>query len=204
MRKAAIVFALFYELRPLAKKLEISLIGALPANVIVKNQGVALVRSGMGRQKARKAAEDIIRTFKPDVIISAGFCGALVENLKIGDIVVSNLEDGKLFCSDRVLSTYAEKIAAFQRSKALVVDMESEGVAYAAKAGGINFVAVKAVSDELKDDIPKVTPLSLTKLPRFKRSLDTASESLARFLFDYVNQDLICSENSPGLIRGDA
>ncbi|MFH0772038.1 MAG: hypothetical protein V1933_05410 [Candidatus Omnitrophota bacterium] len=192
MKKTAIVFALFYEFRLLARKLGFSLIGARPASIIAKNQDVALVRSGMGKQKARKAAEDVIRTFKPDVIISAGFCGALVEELKVGDIVVSDFKDGKLFCSDRILFTYAEKIAVFRRSKALVVDMESEGVAAAAESHGIDFLAVKAVSDGLRDDIPKIRLLSLRELPRFKRSLDTASGKLSEFLLDYIKKGHSC------------
>lgn len=178
MRRTAIVFALFYEVRHLARK-------------ISKDKNTALVRAGIGKVRAREATERVIRDFHPELIISAGFCGGLVEDLKVGEIIVSDFEDGKIFCSDRTLFTYNEKVAARgQHPNAIAVDMESEAVYSVAKRAGVDFIAIKAVSDGLRDDIikPFLELPSFMKLFRFKKNVGIASRRLSEFLFDYLDK----------------
>lgn len=190
MKRTAVIFALYWELRPFAKRLGIGLIGSLPPVISAGGGGIILARSGAGTENAGRAAERIIKDFNPELVISAGFCGALVDELKIGDIIVSNLEDRKLFCSPKPLFTCEEKTAAFHKQGAIVVDMESEGVAGAAKRHGIDFLAVKAVSDTLLEELPRsfLGLLSLPRLMRFKKASETASKNLSDFLFDYINK----------------
>jgi len=163
---------------------------AMSRHIILEDRNIALVRCGMGKKKASQAAERIIKDFHPEVIVSAGFCGALVEGLKVGDIVTSDLSDGKIFCSSRPLTGYEDKIAAHREHKAVAVDMESEGISVVAGKHGIPFVAIKVVSDGLNDEIPG--PLAVlaspSKLIRLKHSAAAASESLSEFLFDYINK----------------
>lgn len=49
-----------------------------------------LVQSGMGFDNAARAAELIIRKFRPELLISAGFCGGIDPELQVGDVVVAN------------------------------------------------------------------------------------------------------------------
>ncbi len=49
-----------------------------------------LVQSGMGFDNAAKAAETVIRETPPDLIISAGFCGGITPEVRIGDVVVAH------------------------------------------------------------------------------------------------------------------
>jgi adenosylhomocysteine nucleosidase len=49
---------------------------------------VALLALGVGKECARIAAEVTIKCYRPDLMISAGFGGALQEPLKAGDLVV--------------------------------------------------------------------------------------------------------------------
>ncbi len=190
MKRIAVIFALFWELWPLARKLGIPFLKTINRQIIVKNQNIVLIRCGMGKEKAMRATERVIDEFHPEIIVSAGFCGALVEDLKVGDIVTSDFSDGKIFCSRRPLASYDDKTAAHQQHKAIVVDMESEGVAAVARKHGIDFVAVKAVSDGLKDDIPipSIRLASPSRLIRLKHSAGVASERLSEFLFDYINK----------------
>src|SRR5437867_3066129 len=51
-------------------------------------QPVAMLALGIGKECARIAAEMTIRCYRPDLIISAGFGGGLVEDVKAGDIVI--------------------------------------------------------------------------------------------------------------------
>lgn len=51
-------------------------------------QPVALLALGVGKECARLAAEMTIKCYRPDLIISTGFGGALQEHVHTGDIVV--------------------------------------------------------------------------------------------------------------------
>ncbi|MDP3786001.1 MAG: hypothetical protein Q8R05_00370 [Candidatus Omnitrophota bacterium] len=191
MKRTAIIFALFWELRPFARKMGVPFFKAMSRHIILEDRNIALIRCGMGRENAKQAAERIIKDFHPEIIVSAGFCGALVEDLKIGDIISSDLSDGKIFSSPRPLASYEDKMTAHREHKAVVVDMESEGVRIVAGKYNIPCIAIKAVSDGLKDDIPKslFTFTSLSKLIRFKRSMDIASKRLSEFLLNYIKED---------------
>lgn len=191
MKRTAIIFALFWELWPLARKLEIPFFKAIDRRLIVKDGSVILVRNGMGKEKAAEATESIINEFHPGTIVSAGFCGALVGDLNVGDIVVSNFADGKIFCSPQLLYTYEDKMSAHrEHEKAVIVDMESEGISAVAGKNGIPFVAIRVVSDGLNDEIP--VPLAVltspSKLIRLQRSAILAADRLAEFLLDYISK----------------
>jgi len=190
MKRTAVIFAVYWELRPFARRLGINFFKSLSPVVLLGDRNILLARSGMGAEKAGRLTEDIINDFKPELIISAGFCGALVKDLKIGDVIVSDLKDHKLFCSPQPLFTCEEKTAVFQREGAIVVDMESGAVAEAARRHDIPFIAVKAISDTLLDELPRsfLQLLSPPRLLNFKKNTDLASNNLAEFLFDYINK----------------
>lgn len=190
MKKIAVVFAFYWELRPLARRLGVNFFRCFRPVIPAKDGYLILAKSGIGAEKAAGMAEDIIRDFKPDLVISAGFCGALVKDLKIGDVIVSDSRDHKLFCSPKPLFTCEEKTAAAGREGAIIVDMESEAVSSAAKRHDIPFIAVKAVSDTLLDDLPRsfLQLLWPPRLLRLKKNVDLASNNLAEFLLDYINK----------------
>jgi nucleoside phosphorylase len=68
--------------------------------------------------------------------------------------------------------------------------MESSGVAEAAAAAGVRFLAVKAVSDTLPEELPRSIFgfLSIPRLVRFKDAADKASKNLSGFLLEYINK----------------
>lgn len=53
------------------------------------NNSIHLLLSGIGLDNAFKTAQTAADLLKPDIIISAGFCGALFPGLETGDIVVA-------------------------------------------------------------------------------------------------------------------
>ena len=53
-------------------------------------QPVALLALGVGKECARIAAEMTIKCYRPDLIISAGFGGALQDHIQTGDMVVGS------------------------------------------------------------------------------------------------------------------
>ena len=48
-----------------------------------------LVESGMGFRNAARGAKRLVDTERPDLLISAGFCGAIAPELQAGDVVVA-------------------------------------------------------------------------------------------------------------------
>lgn len=56
---------------------------------VLNNNQIMLMQSGMGFDNAAQATEALVVAFQPDLIISAGFCGAIAPELKVGDCTVA-------------------------------------------------------------------------------------------------------------------
>jgi adenosylhomocysteine nucleosidase len=132
---------------------------------------VVLTCGGIGAEAARRATEAIITLYRPAVIYSVGFAGALQPNLKVGDIVapsrVLDARDGSstdLGEGDGILVTVSSIVSAKEKAQlaasygAVAADMEAAAVARGAQARGIRFSAVKVISDELAFVMPPMGP----------------------------------------------
>lgn len=106
---------------------------------------------------------------------------------------------GAILTSHRVLATGAEKRRAKEATGAIAVDMETSALAAQAAARGIPFVALRAVLDEVDDEVFGAemadqegnvraiaatsflirNPATVLKLPRMVRNLSRATESIA-------------------------
>ncbi len=106
---------------------------------------------------------------------------------------------GAILTSHRVLTTGAEKRRAKEITGAIAVDMETAAIAAEATVRGLPFVAIRAVLDEVDDEIVgaamadqdgNVKPLAATsfllrnpatmlKLPRMIRNLSRATAAIA-------------------------
>jgi len=124
---------------------------------------------------------------------------AVGRSLAIAGIAYST---GAILTSHRVLATGAEKRRAKESTGAIAVDMETAAIAAEAAARGLPFVAIRAVLDEVDDEIVgaamadqdgKVRPLAATsyllrnpaamlKLPRMLRNLSRATAAIANAL----------------------
>ena len=130
-------------------------------------ESAVIAVGGIGRQAAHRSAEAVTRRYTPVVLVSAGIAGALTPAGKVGDVVRARDvvdaatgerfgaggDDGSVVTASTV-SGPAEKETLAQRWKADVVDMEASAVGHVAKAHGIEFVAIKAVSDEFSFAMP--------------------------------------------------
>ena len=132
-----------------------------------EGDNTVLTCGGIGAEPARRAAEAVIALYSPALIYSAGFAGALDPRLKIGDVIVprrvidagdgSSVDTGH---GEGLLVTYSavaspehkQRLAASYGAHA--VDMEAAAVARAAEARGVQFAAVKAISDESNSALP--------------------------------------------------
>ncbi len=134
---------------------------------VFENGDAVLVCGGIGAEAARRATEAVIQEFAPVRVISVGFAGALDEALKVDDVVepaiVINAKDGSRTQSGQgqgmlvTIATVAspeEKVKLRQAYQASLVDMEAAAVAIAAQARGVEFGALKAISDDASFDMP--------------------------------------------------
>jgi adenosylhomocysteine nucleosidase len=62
--------------------------GALVEDGRLSGQDCLLVRSGMGKQRAEQAIQSVLQRYQPTAILSLGYCGALADTLRVGDLVV--------------------------------------------------------------------------------------------------------------------
>ena len=146
-----------------------------------------LVQSGMGRAAGYIAAEELGRTRGMLAgLVSLGFCGALAPGLRSGSVMVPQyiLTDDReerfdpdagwreatlarlaamqphgnaLFSARDVITSTAGKQAIHVERKAAAVDMESAGIAHAARRLGVPFLAIRIVLDEAGDALPRAT-----------------------------------------------
>lgn len=137
----------------------------------VGGHSVYVIVSGIGQTNASNALSALFKASKPDYILSLGVCGATQDNLGIGCLLVANRvhygSDDILLQSSQLekvvgclsVQSISHHVGAFQTFDYLVtsreavvpgvigVDLESYGLAAAAKAHGIPVVIVKAATD---------------------------------------------------------
>jgi adenosylhomocysteine nucleosidase len=166
---------------------------------------VLAVETGMGRDRTEKALDWILGRpllgnvdYRPKVILSAGFAGALSAKHRVGDVVLATeildpegnrwpttwpgelpggrweppLHRGALLTVSRVISDPAEKVWLGARHGALAADMESAAVARVCGRHSVPFGCVRVISDDI------ATPLS----PRLASLLSAERVSVLRLL----------------------
>jgi len=134
---------------------------------------VAVIRTGMGPERSRHAAETGLARFRPRLVVIAGFCASLRSQIRPGTVVCATaLHDGKsvrlprlpappgAFCGD-ILSAAAVATRAADKAKmaalhpsCVAMDMESAAAAAVADAAGVPWICLRAVTDGLDDDLP--------------------------------------------------
>jgi len=123
---------------------------------------------GIGEKFARRAAEVAIDHAQPKLLLSAGIVGAISPKLKVGDVgrirQVVDVATGEIYPAsddgDWVLATsqdvsdVGEKHQLLTKFGADVVDMEAAAVAQVAQERGLQFAAIKSISDDAEFDMP--------------------------------------------------
>ncbi len=133
---------------------------------IFENGEAAVVCGGIGAEAARRATEAVIREVKPLRVLSVGFAGA-TDGSHLGQVVepriVINAADGvrtDVGLGDGILVTSATVAGKEQKARlgkaygASAVDMEAAAVAQGAQARGVEFGALKAISDDSDFEMP--------------------------------------------------
>ncbi|MBT5018450.1 MAG: 5'-methylthioadenosine nucleosidase [Planctomicrobium sp.] len=198
------------------------------------NLRVVIVEGGVGYNRAKVATHALIDAIQPEWILSVGLSGSLVADVKLSDIVLANslirqngmqevcqrfeypgnpergLHVGKLCTADHIVHTCNEKQELHERTRAIAVDMESHSVAMVCKERDIQFMAIRAISDDLSADLPKEVlaifgpkgtirtgalvgtifkrPSSVKDLWKIRENAVRAAENLARTTLDLLPQ----------------
>lgn len=172
--KIAIVAAMEREVEPLIRNWKVRMMEQggrryrLFENVSEHGK-VALVCGGIGAEGARRATEAVIREVSPDRVISVGFAGALDRSLQIGHVVeprtVINVADGArtetgsgegTLVSSASVASKDQKARLCKAYGASAVDMEAGAVAQGTQARGVEFGALKAISDNADFNMPVI------------------------------------------------
>ena len=138
---------------------------------------IAIVESGMGFARARRATQAMIEGHSPRWLLSCGFAGALQADIPVGSILVADsivdqhgqslqidlhmpadpargLFIGRLLTADDIVRTVELKRKLAEQHAALAVDQESLAVAQVAREHKTRFLAVRVISDDLSCDLP--------------------------------------------------
>jgi len=159
-------------------------------------KSIVFARTGVGIKRARDGTNYVIQKFKPELIISAGLGGALMDGLEVGDVIVGEWvlslkrnEKKRLFCDisglsidfmkggllteNRFIHDPDEKRRLYDQTGALSVDMETWGVIEAAEDYGAPVISVRSISDDNQVELPDMRHFysscgELRKLTAFK------------------------------------
>ncbi|HSG73139.1 MAG TPA: 5'-methylthioadenosine nucleosidase [Planctomycetaceae bacterium] len=139
---------------------------------------IVIVQKAVGFAKARKATQALIEAHTPEWVLSVGFGGALQREMQIADIVMADsivdqhghtlrvdlqmeadpkkrLHVGRLLTADQILLKVDDKLELGEKHDALSVDLETLAVAQICKETGTKFLAIRSISDDLSEDLPK-------------------------------------------------
>lgn len=166
-KSVAIVTAMRMELAPLLHGKRAQQVDGVE---LFEIDSAVVALSGIGKEAARRAAEAVLRYAQFELLVSAGIAGAVSPALKIGDVgwarEVVDAGTGARYRTpggDWLVATVqtvggpAAKQELLTKYGADVVDMEAAAVAQVAKERGLEFAAVKSISDEAGFAMPPMT-----------------------------------------------
>jgi len=144
------------------------------------------MHSGMGATAAKRAINWVLSkplvgqmVYQPKIVIMAGFAGALIEGLQVGEVVLASevgnqdgnfypatwldalpgskwktaLNQCRIVTSNRMVCSSKEKKEMRRINNALAVDMESAHIAYACAEKEVPFGCIRAISDSVDTGI---------------------------------------------------
>jgi len=169
---------------------------------------VSIWTLGVTGQRSAAALKRMIESSRPEIIVSAGFSGALQPGLGVGTIVIGeNFSDPQIVQALRVFPDYQigpiitvpdilessdAKRGTGALSGALAGDLESEHLYQVCCEAGIPMLSVRSISDTAEQDLP--LPRSVLINPETGRSDPTA-------IFQYLFRNPAKSTQFAKLVR---
>jgi nucleoside phosphorylase len=132
----------------------------------------------VGAKHCSDRLELLIHKARPQFVISAGFAGAVTNELRVGDLILgenfsdfqllakttpilsrANARRARLFTSTSIVDSTDERSEIARASGAAAVDMETGGIAATCNAHGIRLLSLRAISDSPSEPFP--APMSI-------------------------------------------
>jgi adenosylhomocysteine nucleosidase len=165
---------------------------------IARAAGFSVVVGAGDRSRTTTLVENAVR--QANCLISFGISGGLAPDLRTGDVIVSTnvlaadkrwwaekrfrdriadyargigAREGLVLGAQAILATAAQKSRAWNETRAVAVDLESDIVARIATSAGIPFVVLRSIADAAYRELPPAAliPLSEDGTPRLARVL---------------------------------
>lgn len=158
-------------------------------------EAVPIFFTGIGRENAERTTRQFLASHAPELLLTCGFAGGLIPELKIGDVIFEIPTDGgndgyaavraklaeggarpaKIFCADRIATTAKEKQKLREKTGADAAEMESGAVQAVCRERGIRCVTVRVISDTADEDLP----LDFNKFLNEDKSVDMSKLMMA-------------------------
>jgi len=163
---------------------------------------VPVFLTGIGRENAEKATREFLaaHTPLPSLLMTCGFAGGLIADLKLGDVVfeipsvlahgdqgnnvfagirsrlaAAGAREAKFYCADRIATTVADKKKLREETGADAAEMESGAVQAVCGSQGIPCVTVRVISDTANEDLP----LDFNQFLKEDKSMDMSKLMMA-------------------------
>jgi nucleoside phosphorylase len=176
MTRVAVTFALPAEssefLRRLRHQSRTDRNGIRTVRGKIDNREVEVLHTGVGEKICRERLAKFLQDEQFDSLISAGFAGALTDDLRVGDLLLAKnfsvieLNDrhpafaslricvADLLTVPRLIDSSEERNETGRKSGAAAVDMETEFIARACAAHGIPLLSLRVITDGPREPFP--------------------------------------------------
>jgi nucleoside phosphorylase len=138
----------------------------------IDNRSMEIFHTGVGEKICRQRMATLLQYRRFELLISAGFAGALSDRLKPGDVFVAEnfstakvpaanmpVQFGKLVTAGRVIDSPAERERIARSTGAAAVDMETEFIARACAEHAVPMISLRTISDTPAHPLPLQPPL---------------------------------------------
>ncbi|MDR1007517.1 MAG: nucleoside phosphorylase [Campylobacteraceae bacterium] len=148
--KTLIHTALVAEAKPIIRFFALTCKSRIPFNIYA-NDDIALIVSGIGEEKTKKALSLALSLFNPCVAINVGIAGCSDKNIKIGSLFCATHKD--IFIPYASLTSYKSGVSSGENVDSCLVDEEGE-VFLSSIPANVERYIFKVVSDHLDISIP--------------------------------------------------
>jgi adenosylhomocysteine nucleosidase len=141
----------------------------------INDRAIEVLHTGVGERICRQRVAEFLQARQFDLMISAGFAGALNDQLKVGDILLAKnfstielnnrrssfsslpIHEVELLTVSALIDSSEKRLEIARASGAAAVDMETEFIAGACADHGIPLLSLRVISDTLDEPFPAPT-----------------------------------------------
>ena len=138
----------------------------------IDGRSVEILHTGVGEKVCRRRVAKFLQDRQFNLLISAGFAGALTERLKVGDVLLAEnfstadirqaesllsgipVQLGRLITTSQVIDSAEERFELARSSGAAAADMETEYVARACAENALPMLSLRVISDSPARPLP--------------------------------------------------